>query len=226
MKFEKDVLLDITKGIARGDCLPFSSSSWQHSDDYLKQMTGRLKDIRSIELNADFEHYGSGFSSYVPIFMSKKDKSDVTITTDGDIRTETTNGLLLYLCRLAPVAVYGGETWTKTFHKQQWRSGSTPYLALTSIGILPQIDWTNEIVAITNILNEYRWSLLTKEEVDIKLDFDLTIPTVLAAPPYTVFDCLFYWEDWTAQRLLHNNYVSSMAFHDLLLPQEHPFINR
>ena len=195
MEFEKEYLTDLVKGKTKGNFPPFSSGKWKKSDEYLKQIVGRLKDIKSIQIEADFNHYGSGFSSYVHLYLSKRDKSDTKISQDGELRTEETNGIMMYLCRMAPFSVYGEGTWHKTFNKDKWQSGGSHYIEPEDIGTTPESDWNNELIEIKNILNQYGITILTEKELDKKLEFEINIPTILSDPPYRVFDCLFYWED-------------------------------
>ena len=195
MKFNKDYLTELVQGKTKGDFPPFSTGNWEKSDGYLEQVMGRLKDIKSIHVEADFKHYGSGFSSYVPLYLSKRDKSDLQISQNGDLRIEETNGLILYLCRMAPFSVYAKGTWNKTFKNDKWQSGVSHYIEPKDIGTKPKVDWDSELTVIQNILNQYGISFLTKEELDKKLEFELSIPTILSDPPFRVFDCLFYWED-------------------------------
>lgn len=195
MKFEQDFLSDLVKGKSRGEFPPFSSGNWEKSDNYLKQIVSSLKDIKSIELDADFNHYGSGFSSYVHIYLSKRDQSDVKISINGKLSTHETNGLMIYLCRLAPFAVYSEGKWIKTYRDEKWQSGSSHYIEPEEIGTTPRIDWKHELIEINKVLDQFGMTFLAREELDIEIDFDITIPTILSDPPYKVFDCLFYWED-------------------------------
>jgi len=195
MNFDKEYLTDIVKGKTKGDFPPFSKGKWKKSESYLRKIAGRLKDIKSIQVDADFNHYGSGFSSYVHLYLSKKDKSDVQITQNDELKTEETNGLMIYLCRMAPFAIYAKGTWHKTFNKGKWHSGGSHYIEPSNIGTTPQVNWENELIEITNILNQYGITFLTNEELNKRLEFEISIPTILSDPPFKVFDCLFYWED-------------------------------
>lgn len=180
--FDKQFLTSIVNGN--------SSSQTQE----LSSVVGRLKDLRSIILEADFDHYGSGSCSYVPVYFSKRDKADVQISKKGNLTTHTTNGVVFYLCRNAPYAAYGKGEWSKTFEGDKFRNGSIPYI--NEIGSLPSKDWEQRIIEISNILNMYGIGILTLAELNVKLDFDITIPTEFSSPgSYRVFDCFFHWED-------------------------------
>jgi len=180
--FTKEYLTSIVKG----------NSSVEMPN--LSSVVGRLKDIRSIIPETDFNHYGSGNCSYVPVYISKRDKSDVHVSRKGSLTTYTTNGLIVYLCRNAPYATYGKGEWSKNFEGDQFRNGSISYIE--EVGSLPSKDWEQGIVEISNILNIYGIIILTASELNVKLDFDITIPTEFSRPgSYRVFDCFFHWED-------------------------------
>lgn len=180
--FDKEFLTSIVNGDVADDMPSISS------------IVGRLKDIRTIMLEADFDHYGSGTCSYVPVYISKRDKLDIKISNNGNLTTYTTNGLVLYLCRHAPYATYGKGEWSKTFEGEECRNRSVPFIQ--EIGSLPSTDWEQRIIEISNILNTFKIAILTKEELDVKLDFEIKIPTEFSKPrSYRIFDCFFYWTD-------------------------------
>ena len=193
-KFDKEFLLDIIASKPRGDFFPYSSGNLKEVESYLKQIVDRLVNIPILKVKSDFNHYGSGFSSYVPINLSKRDESDMTIINKGEYKTEIVEGLMLYLCRLAPFAVYAKGNWSTTFLGDKWQSASSHFIYAGQIGTIPDSNWHYELRTIKGILNEYGITILTREELDNPLDFDVMIRTI-EDPPYTVFDCLFYWED-------------------------------
>lgn len=195
MIFTQEYLTDLIKGKSRGEFHPFSTGKWKKSDKYLKQIVDRLKGVKSIELEADFDHYGSGFSSYVHLYLSKSDKSDVKITEAGDSRTEWTNGLMLYLCRLAPFAIYSEGAWARKYVAGKWHSACSHFIEPENIGTTPNYEWDGELFEITKIIEQFGITCLTKEVLDKFIDFEIMIPTILTDPPYRVFDCLFYWAD-------------------------------
>ena len=161
----------------------------------MKKIVGRLGEIKSIQIESDFNHYGSGFSSYVHLYLSKRDGSDVEITQIDDFRTKETNGLMMYLSRMAPYSVYAEGTWHETYNKDKWQSSSSHYIEPEDIGTLPGSDWITEVNEIKDVLKQYGVTLFTREELDKKLSFEINIPTILSDPPYRVFDCFFYWQD-------------------------------
>ncbi|MEO1654481.1 MAG: hypothetical protein AAFU64_13130 [Bacteroidota bacterium] len=195
MEFEKEYLISLVNGETEVASPPFSSQDGEASEPYLRKLVGRLSDIKSIVLKADFDHYGSGFSSYVHLYLSKKDKSDVKVVEEAPYIRESIHGLMIYLCRLLPFAVYSEGIWTNTYQDGKWKGGSSHYIGADKVGRLPPYDWTQELAEIKEILHQFGIRFLTKEELNQALDFEISIPTNFSAPPYQVFDCFFYWED-------------------------------
>lgn len=102
---------------------------------------------------------------------------------------------MLYLCRLAPYAVYAVGRWSTTYENGREVGGAGHFIEPEAVGSLPSGDWQFEVQQVKDILHEYGYISLTSQEVDIPLDFPIQVQTILADPPYRVFDCLFYWED-------------------------------
>ncbi len=194
MNFKKEFLTDLIKGKLKGDFYPFNMGNLNDSEKYLKQIIGRISDISTIDVQAVLNHYGSGFSSYVHLFINKKNKEDVITLKNGNKTAEEINGLMIYLCRLCPNAVYSQGNWSN-FYENDIRTGNSyPLILPEEIGNMPPFDWKEEMVRISNILNEYGYAFLVKEELNTYLDFEISIRTSVD-PPYKVFDCFFYWDD-------------------------------
>ncbi|MEN2465848.1 hypothetical protein [Ornithinibacillus sp. JPR2-1] len=48
---------------------------------------------------------------------------------------------------------------------------------------------------IKRVLEKFHFTILDKTYLNEPLPFQAKIPTILADPPYKLFDALFYWED-------------------------------
>src|SRR5699024_12142705 len=81
----------------------------------IKQLYNRIKRIPNITCKAEFDHYGSGYASFVKFFCYRKE--DVLVEKDkeehGVVEYEKT-GVLLNVSRLAPVFIYGEEERSET----------------------------------------------------------------------------------------------------------------
>jgi hypothetical protein len=129
----------------------------------------------------EMEHHGSGYASYVSTFLYPGDGS-----TQRDYpEFIQTTGILLYLSRLAPIAVYGASD--KTHNKRD--SGGLP-----PADKFPNGDWNSLIAKVEACLLSFQIKLLSREPLLRPAPPDITIPTVFDGP-YYIFDTLFYWED-------------------------------
>lgn len=178
-----------------GDFSPFDKDDIDEVEKYIKLIVERLTKIDSLIIEPDFSYYGSGFASYISIKVSKKDRSDTRITDNGNKKTEWKKGLLIYVSNLTPYWYYGNGEWTISYDGEKRIGGSGGFLRPESIDNIDFNLWQNEIQEIIDIFSNYKYELLTEEELSKPLWFEVEIPTILADKPYEIFDCFFYWED-------------------------------
>ncbi len=194
--FDETYLRKLVADEVQGDFSPFNKNSIDKVRRYIKGMLGRLSDERSIIVEADYKSYGSGFASYIPVKISKKDKSDITTTPRAKGTSEEHDGLLLYICLLAPYWYYGKGHWWNNYNSQYVsNSGGGSMLVPEDAHRYNAQLWDKHIGDITTLFDEYRYRLLREKEVSATLPFKVDITTNLGNPPYTVFDCFFHWED-------------------------------
>lgn len=176
----------IISGTAVGDIWPYADGTEAEIEGYLKRVVADLDRTPSLDAKADFDHYGSGYASYVHVFCSKsKGRSTTRRGT-----TDWIDGFSVYLCRLAPVAAYGPSQRTR--HAQ---GGSADFLSPHTVGETPRGEWVEEERELAAVLARHGFTLPDRVELCAPLPFRAEIPTVLTDPPYQVFDALFYWED-------------------------------
>lgn len=170
-----------------GDFPPYQQGDQEGIEGYLRRIVAGLTRSKLIEVEAIFNHYGSGYASYVDIFCYKRKG----LSTRHEKGVKWINGITVYLSRLAPFSAWGpGE---RTRHET---GGSSDYLEGRKVGELPPGDWAAEVNEITTkLVTEYGITIPSREELVQRLPFKAIIPTILGDPPYTVFDALFYWED-------------------------------
>jgi hypothetical protein len=184
--FSERELRDIIGGLPIGERWPYSAGSADDIDQHLAAVVTQLSRSCLLEVEADFNHYGSGYASYVPVFCYKKDRKSTTRRDD----TDWIDGILVYLCRLAPVAVYGPETESRAH-----RSGGHHFLMPDDLGRLLQGAWEEEVREVQAKLEAAGLTIPLQSEMARPLGFEAEIPTILADGPYYVFDAIFYWED-------------------------------
>ena len=184
MKFSEQELQEIINGNPVGDDWPYLGGTVEDVDIHLKMVTDELNKSAALEVEGEFNSYGSGFASYAHLFCKKPGKES-TYQRDG--RTWI-DGIAIYLNRLSPIAVLGRETRT-VFE----RGSSHGFLEADMIGELPDESWIEEKKIIEMILDEQGLTLLGKDDVNKPLPFKAKINTNF--DDKTVFDALFYWED-------------------------------
>lgn len=196
MAFSNSFLQQLTQGRVLGDFPPFSLGNAAKIEHYIHKIVAELQRNRAWLVEADFGHYGSGYASYVPITIGKRDKSD-TVTSAGKGRvTDNTTGLLLYVSRLVPYWFYGQGWWSRTWEQGHASGGGSTFLDVAGQAAIDPARWQHDCYRLEMVLTEFRYQLLTPEELTHPAPADLTfIPTELADPPYSVFDCFFYWAD-------------------------------
>lgn len=170
-----------------GPAPPYAGGVGAEIEDHLRRVVAALASDGLLDVEADFDHYWSGYASYVDVFCSKS--GGRSTTREGTL--ERTDGLSLYLCRLAPVAAVGPGQTTR----QGRSTAGSGFLRPESVGATPDGDWAAESRAVSEALSRYGFSVPARAELSAPLPFDAQIATVLSDPPYQVYDALFYWED-------------------------------
>jgi hypothetical protein len=164
-----------------GDVEAYKNGSRNLVKGFLRDTVDGLRGIHGIETELENSNYGSGVASYWDVFCYSK--SGVQVKGD---RTHF-EGLGLYLCCLAPVAVLGAAEKTRTKN-----SGSGGFLRPDELEPLPQEPWVQTIRAK---LEKRGFVLPSQKFLRQPLPFAARVPTILASPPYTMFDVFFHWED-------------------------------
>jgi hypothetical protein len=192
--FSEQFLRNLVAEKVQGDFPPFKSEQQSVVVKYIKEIVGRLSDNKIWIVEADYNNYQSGFASFVPVKISKKNKSDTEIRHDNGLIIENKDSLLLYFSKLSPYWYYGQGRWTD-YVRDTKRSSSTHFLRPEEQKKVNKNLWEHDIETLTRQLEEYRYTLLDRKEVTQDLHFKIDIPTVIADRTYQVFDCFFYWED-------------------------------
>lgn len=186
MRLSETELRKLIAAQPAGEDWPFAGGTEAEIEGHLKRIVAQLGRSALLEVEAEFGHYGSGYASYVHVFVYKKNRGSTRRRGDVD----WIDGVAVYLCRLAPVAVYGAEQRTRGA-----TGSSFEFLCAERLYEPPPGNWDQEVGEIEQKLRSFGLELPSKAELGTTLPFDARIPTILAEPPYRVFDALFYWED-------------------------------
>ncbi|MFI7631523.1 hypothetical protein [Microbispora rosea] len=158
-------------------------------EGFLRRVVADLNRLPSLIVeHAEFRHYGSGYASYVDVFMTKRDGS-MRRSMNG--RTDA-EGLTVALCRLAPLAVLLERSWRSS---GPGATGGHSMPELLRVRDIDLPEWEEECRQIGRVLDGHGIALLGSQILGLPLDTRLRVETVLGDPPYCVFDAWFHWMD-------------------------------
>ena len=166
---------------------PFLTGDDNDAASFYRDVLSALEKLPGVSVVRESDHYGSGYASYVAAFLYPSDGRSQRDVVDY---IETT-GILLYLSRLAPIAVFG--TSSRTDNKND-KGSSSGFIDVGNVGCLPDGDWAPFLAAITTCLRSFRIEFLPREPLLLPAPDGVSIPTLFDGP-YYVFDTLFYWMD-------------------------------
>jgi len=177
---------------AVNDQLASAAGAWAGGvtsvEGFLRRVIADLDRMPTLSVHhAEFEHYGSGYASYVDVFITKSDGS-MRSSENGWTNVE---GLPLTLSRLAPLAAL----FKPDVHSSGPRCATRgiPELSLVMDTALP--GWEEEYRQIREVLDRHDVALLDSQVLSLPLEAELRPETILGSPPYSVFDAWFHWMD-------------------------------
>ena len=180
----EEQLRKVVAGRPVGGDWPYRGGSEADVENHLRRAVDAIRSTGLLLVDADFDHYGSGYASYVHAFCEKT--GGRSRRREGDV--DVIEGLAVYLSRLTSFAVYGAEGRTRL------PTGATSgFLSTDSIYSVPPGDWTAEVSAIRTALANAGFVLPPREHLAERLPFELEIPTLFDSEH--VFDAIFYWSD-------------------------------
>lgn len=158
-------------------------------EGYLRRVVAALGRAPAIVVeSADFDHYGSGYASFVDVFVTSRDGS----RRGEDERFRHVDGLTVCLSRLAPFAALCEPEQHTRGRDGLSGSSSLPSLARATTPDVP--GWECEGADVEAVLADHGIGLLTPKT--LARPIRPMVETVLTdRPPYTVFDAWFHWMD-------------------------------
>jgi hypothetical protein len=111
--FSNQQLRDIIAGKIVGNRFPYDTDNQQEIEAHIRRLFHRINRIPSLICEAEWNHFGSGYASFVEFFCYLKE--DVTVVEEKyGCREEKTEGIIIDICRLAPVVIMGEDDRYKT----------------------------------------------------------------------------------------------------------------
>ena len=185
MTITDEILEQVIAGNPVGDYEAYKRGSHNSIKGHIKATIHDLEQSKNIVLEME-DSYGSGYASYVDVFCYK------TAGRSSRVKSGTTyiDGMTIYLCKLAPVAIMGAMEKTRSKN-----SGSSSFLHPEDLNIFPPGNWTELDIEIRQKLERHGFEILGPRELKKNIPFAAEIETNLGNPPYTVFDAFFHWMD-------------------------------
>lgn len=162
---------------------------WSTNDEHV--IHGHIKDViaevrRENRLldKSEFGHYGSGYASFVDCWLYRDDE---------DFKFDEGSaywGIVVLFSTLAPYYVIG--------------EGQKTWEARSSSSYLPSFDFVDQLsqpviqgleANVCSTLSDRGMVRIYAHELSARLPRHMSVPTILADPPFRHFDAIFHWED-------------------------------
>ena len=175
----------LASGQPVGEPLPFDPADDGSIRHFYEELVRRVECERSLRSRVEWNHYGSGYASFIDAWFYPANGSARLST-----REEGHTGLVVLFSRLSNGFVLGEG-------KQTWSAKS-------SSGYLPCSEFVDdiqhpairaEVAPVAALLTDAGLRRLHRAELDAPLPETCQVPTILADGPFRQYDALFHWED-------------------------------
>ena len=195
LMFTEEQLRDLIAGRMIGHAYPYDTNDDGEVEAHIRRLFYRINRIPGIICEAEWDHFGSGYASFVEFYCYKEE--DQIVTKNKWTREVRTEGLLIYISRLAPVAIMGEDARYKTLRNEKGEVTGGVFGSLTKPSDLRIGEGFLSIAEkITEAIEEFDYELLKENMINMPLPFQVKIPTIYSEPrDYTIMHAIFYWED-------------------------------
>lgn len=195
--FSDEQLQAMIDGKIVGEKFPYDTNDEREIEAHIRRLYHRINRIPNVVCEAEWNHFGSGYASFVELFCYQKEDLVVLDEKHGH-REIKMNGLIVDISRLASVAIMGDDERYKTIHIEtnEYRGGAYGSLlgGAKLIGVSERFQTFGE--QLKQVLEEFDFEVVKPEEMNQLLSFKTKIPTIYReSRDYTVADAIFYWED-------------------------------
>ncbi|WP_143561084.1 hypothetical protein [Sporosarcina sp. P3] len=195
--FTDQQLRMLIEGKVIGDSFPYDRSDEEETLAHINRLFYRINRIYNVVCEAEWNHFGSGYASFVEFFCYWK-KDCIVVEEINGMREIEIRGILLDISRLAPVAIMGEDVRYKTIRietNEEVTSGHGSILD-APISLIVGRELKTLAAELQNALEEFDYKRLTANEMSTPLSFKTKIPTTYRNEhQYLVLDAIFYWED-------------------------------
>lgn len=159
-------------------------------ESFYRGVVKRLVAETGTKDRTEWNHYGSGYASYVDGWIYYPD-GRARVSGEGEHHF----GVVLLLSRLSSFYVVGQaeKGWHQDSGSSNCASSYLPDLNLVDSVAHPALFPLEQ--KIDQRLAEWGMWRLRKADLQPSISTRQVVPTILSGPPHTLFDALFYWED-------------------------------
>lgn len=195
--FSNNQLKDLIEGKVIGTTFPYDINDEHEIEAHIHRLFYRIKRIPNIICEAEWDHFGSGYASFVEFFCYEKEGIAVEENRHG-IQDHRIESVLINISRLAPVVIMGEDDRTKRI-----RSSTEEVLGGSNGSILGRQKLSHVdqrfypiMKKLAEALEEFDYTLLSIDDMNQPLPFSAKIATLYRTPKeYLIADAIFYWED-------------------------------
>ena len=195
--FSNGQLQELIEGKIIGNQFPYDTKNEQEIEAHIRRFFYRIKRIPNLVCEAEWGHFGSGYASFVELFCYQKEDA-IVVEEKYDYQEIKTEGIIIDICRLAPVAITGEDDRYKTIQIETNEVVGGAYGSLLDGPNRLYVREKFRVIArnLAQALKEFEYELLEAEKMNQRLSFQTKIPTIYREPrEYLVMDAIFYWED-------------------------------
>ncbi|MFF2753325.1 hypothetical protein ACFVR1_06155 [Psychrobacillus sp. NPDC058041] len=195
--FSNEQLQALIEGRIVGDKFPYNTNNEQEIEAHIRRLFYRINRIPNLVCEAEWNHFGSGYASFIEFFCYRKE--DVTVVEEKyGFQEIKTNGIIIDICRLAPVAIMGEDDRYKKVCIETKEVVGGLYGTILDGSNRLVLNEKFKLIAeqLKQALKEFKYELLEDEKLKQPLSIQTKIPTIYRKPKeYLVMDAIFYWED-------------------------------
>ena len=196
--FSNEQLQELIEGEIVGNKFPYDDkNNEQEIEAHIRRLFHRINRIPNLVCEAEWNHFGSGYASFIEFFCYQKEDVIVVEEKHG-IREIKTEGIIIDICRLAPVVIMGEDDRYQTvrIETNEVVSGASGSILDGPQRLFVSEEFQGIARKLKQALKEYDYELLNAEMLHQPLSFQTKIPTIYNEPgKYLVIDAIFYWED-------------------------------
>ncbi|ENX05927.1 hypothetical protein [Acinetobacter courvalinii] len=181
----------LISGDSISEVFPWSTNNENLIVQHYKQIFLDISKLSGTQFLVDFDHYGSGYASYIPTFFFKEEFRTKQLYPPYN---QNFLGLEIYFCRIAPYFIMIEKEY-------RWQSKTRKIERFNGFPELDQIDEIKNsnliLIAqqIEKLLSKFELIRLNQKQLKIKLPSNYEVHTNFTNHGYCYFDAFFHWED-------------------------------